>query len=337
MSWLEEKYALLVAPKYRNFRHKRDNPMLLEFSCNICGDSDTNKHKARGYIYAGHDDDKLHYKCHNCGWSGSFTYYIKEHEPAAFKDFTRERAVGLFRRRKKAEPKPVMAGNKTADQLAARKADPERILLPLVSGCVDYLESRSVPDYGDFRYIDDMRKLAPFVSGEQRLLDEGRLAMPVRNVAGELVGLSCRSLHPVGVGIRYINVKFRDEEAIYNCQNVDKAKPIYVTEGILDSKFLANAIAVLGTDLTKAARVFNKSNLVLIFDNQYDNNHVVRKIEKAIDAGFKVVVWPQSVDAYGKDINEMVLAGFEISELLNTIEKNTFRGARAKTILRKRA
>ncbi|WP_336747777.1 hypothetical protein [Aureimonas altamirensis] len=332
MTWLQEKYALLVAPKYRNFSEKGRGNFLVEFSCPICGDSATNTHKARGYIYA--RDDELHYKCHNCGWANFFTKFLKDYEPDTFKAYWAEHKATTTR--KKAVPRVRKVGNKTADQLAARKADPERILLPLVSGCVDYLESRSVPDYGDFRYIDDMRKLAPFVSGEQRLLDEGRLALPVRNVAGELVGLSCRSLHPTGVGIRYINVKFGNEELIYNANAVDPSRTIYVTEGVLDSKFLPNAIATLGSDLDKAARFFEKRALVLIFDNQYDNPHISAKVEKAIKAGFRVVIWPKAFDAYGKDINEMVLAGAKISEIINTIEEYTIAGAKALKRLKER-
>ena len=42
-----------------------------------------------------------------------------------------------------------------------------------------------------------------------------------------------------------------DVPLIYNIQNVDKTKTIYVTEGPIDSLFLPNSISVGGSDFKK--------------------------------------------------------------------------------------
>jgi hypothetical protein len=53
----------------------------------------------------------------------------------------------------------------------------------------------------------------------------------------------------------------------------------------------------------------------------------VREIGDAIDAGANVVIWPKTYQE--KDINDMILAGKTQDEILNTINKFTFRGPKA--------
>jgi hypothetical protein len=48
-------------------------------------------------------------------------------------------------------------------------------------------------------------------------------------------------------------------------------------------------------------------------------------IEKNIDQGYKVVIWPQTLQE--KDINDMVLAGKNVTRI---IKENTFSGLTAK-------
>jgi hypothetical protein len=54
-------------------------------------------------------------------------------------------------------------------------------------------------------------------------------------------------------------------------------------------------------------------------------NHVIEKsstdIEKTIDRGDKVVIWPTSIEQ--KDINDMVLAGLNVMDVLKS---NTYTG-----------
>ena len=57
------KYVRLISSRLRNFKQK--NTYLWNFSCPFCGDSQTNKLKARGYVYAKGND--LFYRCHKIG------------------------------------------------------------------------------------------------------------------------------------------------------------------------------------------------------------------------------------------------------------------------------
>jgi hypothetical protein len=103
---------------------------------------------------------------------------------------------------------------------------------------------------------------------------------------------------------------------------------IYVVEGPIDSMFLKNGIAVANSNLQSVVDLFDRSKVTLVFDNEPRNKDIVKLIEKAIDEHFNVVIWPEMIQE--KDINYMVLSGFDIEELLDIIEKNTFVNLRAK-------
>lgn len=55
---------------------------------------------------------------------------------------------------------------------------------------------------------------------------------------------------------------------------------------------------------------------------------VVKEYEKAIELGFKLVIWPKSVNQH-KDVNAMVINGLDP---LSIIKKNTYQGLQAKII-----
>jgi len=74
MDWLTQKYINLLSSRLRNF--KRKGPSLYNFSCEICGDSDASKTKARGYIYQ--NKNNLWYHCHKCGAGMTAKNFIKK-------------------------------------------------------------------------------------------------------------------------------------------------------------------------------------------------------------------------------------------------------------------
>ena len=56
---------------------------------------------------------------------------------------------------------------------------------------------------------------------------------------------------------------------------------------------------------------------------------IVKQIEKFIDDGYSVVLWPEYVKE--KDINEMVLSGRTDTEIKTIINENVYSGIQAKT------
>jgi len=93
----------------------------------------------------------------------------------------------------------------------------------------------------------------------------------------------------------------------------------------LDSLFLENAIAVGGTAFNKLDSLgLDKEKITVILDNQPRNKEVVKLIEKIIMSGFRIVIWPHTVQE--KDINDMILSGKNIDKL---IKENTYKDLEA--------
>jgi alkyl sulfatase BDS1-like metallo-beta-lactamase superfamily hydrolase len=70
---------------------------------------------------------------------------------------------------------------------------------------------------------------------------------------------------------------------------------------------------------------FNWSDYIYVFDNEPRNREIVNRISKTINRGDKVVIWPTSIQQ--KDINDMVLAGLNVMDVLKS---NTYSGLEAK-------
>ena len=67
------------------------------------------------------------------------------------------------------------------------------------------------------------------------------------------------------------------------------------------------------------------NNPVWIYDNEPRNREIVNRIDRTIDKGDSVVIFPSSIDE--KDINDMVIAGHDVQKI---VECNTYSGLEAK-------
>ena len=105
-----------------------------------------------------------------------------------------------------------------------------------------------------------------------------------------------------------------DDEApkVYGYDSVDKKLPIYVVEGPFDSTFLDNSVALCGSD--GDLECLEGCDLILVYDNEPRNKEIVKRIEKCIERGQRVVIWPP--DIREKDINDMVMAGHNVKDLV---------------------
>ncbi len=110
---------------------------------------------------------------------------------------------------------------------------------------------------------------------------------------------------------------------IYGLDNIERNSRVYITEGPFDSTFIRNAIAMCGTDADISR--WGISNPVWIYDNEPRNREIVSRIERTINNGGRVVIWPVSIEE--KDINDMVLAGHDVQDL---VKSNTCSGLEAK-------
>jgi transcription elongation factor Elf1 len=87
MDLVDSKFIGLVSSRLQKF--KRVKADLYNFRCPICGDSQKNKNKTRGYLYP--VKNNTNFKCHNCGASLSFNNFLKQIDPTLHKQYTLEK------------------------------------------------------------------------------------------------------------------------------------------------------------------------------------------------------------------------------------------------------
>ena len=87
MNHVDSKFINLLSAKLQKFKRVKSN--LYNFRCPICGDSQKNKSKTRGYLYSVKAD--VNFKCHNCGASMTFSSFLKQQDPILHKQYVFER------------------------------------------------------------------------------------------------------------------------------------------------------------------------------------------------------------------------------------------------------
>lgn len=326
--WIDQKFIGALSPKLDKFARKGD--YLYNFRCPICGDSQTNRNKARGYVFAGKGG--LYYKCHNCAASMSLGNLIKQVDPALYREYSLDRYKSGETGRKAHKDhgfvfKPVTFGSSKTDNFKG-------VLTKLSDlsdnhEAIQYVKSRKIPQdkFDSLYYVDNVSKLKTLAPEyeEKLVTDEPRIVLPFYDKEGELVGLSCRGIR--GEKQRYLVIKLKDDlPFIFNLNNIEDDQRVFVTEGPIDSLFLPNAVAVGNSNLKYALDKID-CDMVLVYDNEPRNKEIVREMKTAIDANATVCIWPKDIKE--KDINDMILAGKTQDEILITINKNTFSGPQA--------
>ena len=324
MSYLDDKYLGLISPRLEKFRKIRGG--VYNFRCPYCGDSQRHKNKARGYIYKNKAD--YNFKCHNCGVTRSFTYFLKDRDPPLYDEYVMERYKEGLTGKGTVTPEP----NFTFVKPKFRKKDicDELVKISELNTshrAKKYLINRGINEdtLSKFYYCPDFKR---WTNKHKKIYDttdndDDRIIIPLRNSKGELFGYQGRSLDPTSK-MRYITVML-DENApkIYGLEKINTQKPIYILEGPFDSLFMENSVAMCGSDVD--IRTFGWSDYIWIFDNEPRNREVVNRIERCINRGDKVVIWPSNIQE--KDVNEMILAKYNIHDIIKT---NTFSELKAK-------
>ena len=184
-----------------------------------------------------------------------------------------------------------------------------------------YLEKRKL-DPSKFYYTDKFKEWSNSHKHtfDDLTYDEPRIIIPLF-YQNTLVGFQGRSLGPSKV--KYITVMINDDAPkIYGLDTIRKSSPVFVTEGPIDSTFLRNSIAMCGADGDVAK--WGISNPVWVYDNEPRSKEITSRIQSAIETKQAVVIWPSHIEE--KDINDMVLAGHDVQ---NLVESNTYRGLEA--------
>jgi transcription elongation factor Elf1 len=329
---IESKYVRLISSRLRNFKQKKD--YLWNFSCPICGDSQKNKTKARGYVFP--KGNNLFYRCHNCGVSISVGNFIKAVDESLYKEFVLEKY-------KSGETNNTRSANTILNIPSPRfdKLDKQKVFehaewvdkLPSGHFCLVYCVKRHIPAnilsklLFTPHYKQFCNALVP--NHGKTIVDDARLVIPFYDEYNELIAVSGRALETGDKTLRYITLRTNDsqDKLIFGMDRVDLNQTVKIVEGPVDSLFLKNCIASGDANLVLCADAISSDKIVLIFDNEPRNKEIVKMMQNAIGLKYDVVIWPDTIG--GKDINEIILSGKSQDEIEEIISSNTFRGIEA--------
>ena len=313
MDLVDSKFIGIISPRLQKFKKIKSD--LYNFRCPICGDSQKNKRKTRGYLDGVKAD--VNFRCHNCGSSMTFSNFLKTLDPVIHKQYVFERfknnktGRGTVVEEPKFDFKPPQFAPKV-DLPRASENDAARL----------YLEKRLI-DPKIFNYTPTFKKwvntLVPNKFSDITY-DEPRIIIPLI-YENQLIGFQGRALGPNSV--KYITIMLDDDSPkIYGLDKINNEFPVFVTEGPFDSTFVSNSIAMCGAD--GDVRKWGIDDPVWVYDNEPRSHEIVKRISSTIDRGEKVVIWPNNINE--KDINDMILAGHDVMDVLNS---NTYSGLTA--------
>ena len=266
------------------------------------------------------------YKCHNCGVGASFKNFLKQVDSKIHNEY-------ILERYKKKEVEPDISQFKQTRILLGDSSLKSLIKVSTLEHThpvKKFVDDRQIPSHTHHqlffapKFYEWVNSLVPnkFPNLDG---DHPRLVIPFFDEQNKMFAFQGRAFGKENP--KYITIILDSKkDKVYGLNNVDWNKKVYVVEGPIDSLFLENCIATAQSDL----RIKNKKdNLILIPDNEPRNKEIVKQIEKFIDDGYSVVLWPEYVKE--KDINEMVLSGRTDTEIKTIINEHVYSGIQAKT------
>ena len=324
MTYIDVKYINMCSAILDKFKQKTNN--LWQFRCPICGDSQQNKNKARGFIYE--KGNKYFYRCHNCEFGTSFGRFLEKINPSLHREYVTEQYK---------EKKVVKSDDSISKfSFVPKFNDILQGLQKLSSLEKDhparrYLSERLIPEkyFSKLYFCTEFRKWTNKVEPNKFSTLKGdtpRLVIPFFDSSNNIIGFQGRSFDPKD-SCKYITIKLKGvEDLIYGQERINNRKRKYCVEGPLDSLFLPNCMAMAGIKFN----VFDLDTIIVL-DNEKRNKESVNSLQKFITNGYSVCIWPEGVN--GKDINDMILNGMSTDEIISVIDTNTYSGLQADFIL----
>ena len=328
--YIDKKYINLISPMLPKFKWKKDN--LANCRCPICGDSKKSKGKARGYFFI--KSNNFFYKCHNCGAGYSIYNFLQFISPGLCKDYSFERFCAGENRGnfKKPTLEEIYPG-----QAKKPKSYSFTYLNDLTEDhkAVQYVTERKIPreKWNDIGYTEDIGILAK--EFDEKYTDtfskEDRLVVVIRSNTG-ICGFQCRTFNPqTKRGLKYFTLKRDDEICYYGMDSVDTSQRYYIVEGPINSMFLPNSIATLGSsNFLNVSDKIDDKNAVYVLDNEPYKKETTSIMEQLIHANKTVCIFPSSIT--DKDLNDMVRSGIDVKKL---IDDNLYSGLKARLVFNK--
>lgn len=325
----------MLSTRLQRFKLKKHQPYLANYRCFSCGDSQSNKLKARGYLYE--DKGRIKAKCHNCEYYAGFQKFINDVDPMLAGEYRIECLKENGRSPDKEVFKPDVA---KFSKPRFQKFEPLKALkrvsqLPLTHPVSVYVrETRMIPSKYHYKLFFApkfnawVNTVIPGKFEDQQVEnDEPRLVIPFVDENGYCFGFQGRSLRK-NSSLRYITIMIDETKPkVFGLDAIDFQKDFFIFEGPIDSMFVDNSLALAGSD-GSILSILSKDKGTLVFDNEPRNKSIVAKIESAIDNNYRVVIFPKSIIT--KDINDLIIVGNSIPEVRKLLHTNSHRGLAAK-------
>ena len=285
-----EKHVRIILNSYFGSEDVFETSEYYNIKCNVCGDSEHDKFKKRGFLLK--TKDPWVYYCHNCGESTTVVKWMKENYIVHYKNLMKDvmsnnkNSGGTFDFKQK---KSASDRDESEDTKGFKK-------LTKFQDCVDYCESRKIPReiYKKWYYCTEG-------------VYYGRIMITFRNKQGRTYYYQGRSFNNKN-GVKYLS-RFGDHNSIYNYYNVDAELPVIILEGPIDSIFVENSIAVTGLKL-KGDKLKKFKRKYFLLDN--DKSGYKKAAELLKEKREYVFNWKKFLKKYPckgeiKDVNEFIL------------------------------
>lgn len=273
--------------------------------CPLCGDSKKNSRKKRGYFYT----SSCTYFCFNCGTSMSGMQLLKSIAGNAYEDILQE-----YRRMK------VKNGGSLSSQMLDLSKNESNQL-----SAFSYLNSlhsaikpewkNPLSEYAE-KYLENRKVFeAPFLKDKfYSIFDKNKneyILIPWKINGVEAYYQINDFEHHDKNGRKYIFPSNR-EKLIYGLDNIDLSFPYIICfEGVYDSLFIPNAVAIGGKSLTSLQKEilekrYPKHQIVLSYDNDEAGLAAMMKQIERSPSEYKYFKW-FDCDTEEKDINDFVI------------------------------
>tara|TARA_B000000532_G_scaffold83584_1_gene66871 strand:+ start:785 stop:1792 length:1008 start_codon:yes stop_codon:yes gene_type:complete len=321
-NYVDLKYINILSARLEQFKQKGKN--LFNFRCPYCGDSQKDKTKARGYLYAVKND--MFYKCHNCGIGTNMPNFIKDRDQKLYSEYCLEK----FKKKPKKEEvdfKPKFDKVEFDDLNLGMKISDLKDTHPAKKFVLDRKIPRDKLDllYCCNRFMTLVNRVKPGTFKDVTK-DYPRLIIPFYDESGKLFAFQGRAFGKEQP--KYITIKLDEsKQKVYGLERVNFLQPIKVVEGPLDSLFLDNCLASAGADLKNVKKSLPEDQITYIYDNEPRNREIIKHMYSVIDKGYSLVIWPD--DLKHKDINDMIISGLTSEQITDIIHNNTFSGLAA--------
>jgi len=336
MDYIDKKYLRLVSSRLSNY--KEVNPDLINFRCVICGDSATNKRKARAYIYT--VKGKTNYKCHNCGVSISFKNFLKEVDVSLFDEYNFEKfnikyeSIDMSQAPRAENNNQETNLNELIGCVKLTEISTDSDLYPVV----EYAHARMIPEK-HFEYLyatDNLNQYTQTIEKyKTRTFPDGlALVIPFFKKDFSFDFVQARFINEEDARKRFATIEVIDNGIkLFGLRDINFAETVYVLEGPIDSMCTKNSLCTAGAGHSSIIDYLIQftpiENIVFVYDNDYKiNKDVMKFLKDKIQMGAGVILY--DADFKFKDINHSITEGyFAYSEIPSYLRKRTFYGLNA--------